>query len=122
GAARPARTSARRERGWWARLPDEELLDLRLCDLKLRVEDSPLAARVDRLRQDLERKGLTRFRPHVWLSTEWFSPDGVPGIAMPFYLAHPRLAQLEKRQMLGVEGGNETECLRILRHEAGHCI
>jgi hypothetical protein len=58
----------------------------------------------------------------VWLSTDWFSPDGVPGIAIPFYLAHPRLAKLEARQMLEVEGGNESECMRILRHEAGHAI
>jgi len=36
-----------------------------------------------------------RLRPHVWLSTEWFSPDGVPGIALPFYLAHPRLESRE---------------------------
>ncbi len=68
-----------------------------------------------------ERKGL-RFRPHVWLSSEWFTPDGVPGIALPFYLAHPRLMRLEARQMLRCEGAGEKECLRILRHEAGHCI
>ncbi len=43
-------------------------------------------------------KGI-RFRPHFWLSEEWFSPDGVPGIAIPFYLAHPRLMRLERRFM-----------------------
>ena len=61
-----------------------------------------------------------RFRPHVWLSDEWFTPDGVPGIAIPFYLAHPRLRDLEKSQMLEVEGGTPDWCMRILRHEAGH--
>ncbi len=25
-----------------------------------------------------------RFRPHFWFAEEWFSPDGVPGIALPF--------------------------------------
>jgi len=63
-----------------------------------------------------------RFRPHVWLSTDWFSPDGVPGIALPFYLAHPRLMKLEARQMLEVEGGSESACMRILRHETGHSL
>ena len=43
--------------------------------------------------------------PHVWISDEWFSPDNVPGIAIPFYLAHPRLMRLERSQMLEVEGG-----------------
>jgi hypothetical protein len=63
-----------------------------------------------------------RFRPHVWLSEEWFSPDGVPGIAVPFYLAHPRLMRLERKMTREVEGGNVNWLMRILRHEAGHAI
>jgi len=105
----------------WATLSDERLLDVRLCDLKLRVESSPLAPRVQQLYDELTRAGL-RFRPHVWLSTEWFTPDGNPGIAIPFYLAHPRLTRLERRMMLEVDGGTRTSCQRILRHEAGHAI
>jgi len=104
-----------------SRLSDEALLDLRMCDLGLSVETPTLRRRVQRLYDDLERKGLN-FRPHAWLSSEWFSPDGVPGIAIPFYLAHPRLAKLEKSRMLQVEGGSESQCIKILRHEAGHCI
>ncbi|MEO0587159.1 MAG: putative zinc-binding metallopeptidase [Planctomycetota bacterium] len=106
----------------WSRLSDDDLLDLRLSDLPLNVEHPPLRKRIHRLYDTLAKRGLTRFRPHVWLSTEWFSPDGVPGIAVPFYLAHPRLARLEKKQMLRVEGGSEAECARVLRHEAGHAI
>src|SRR6266567_3408508 len=30
--------------------------------------------------------------------------------------------KLERKQMLEVEGGTDTECLRILRHEAGHAL
>jgi len=41
---------------------------------------------------------------------------------VPFYLLHPRLRRLERSQMLEVEGGTRGECLRILRHEAGHAI
>jgi hypothetical protein len=100
---------------------DAQLLDLRLCDLPLRIEGTPLAHRLARLYRELEARGL-RFKPHVWLSEEWFTPDEVPGFAIPFYLAHPRLSQLERRQMLHVEGGTEKECLRIIRHEAGHAI
>ncbi len=103
------------------RLTDEQLLDMRFCDLGLKIEGSPLELRILRLYQELENRGL-RFRPHTWLSEEWFSPDGVPGFAFPFYLAHPRLAKLERQQMLEVEGGTEKECLRIMRHETGHAI
>ena len=105
----------------WTRLSDRELLDVRLCDLGVRIEGSILDERVERINEELSRRGL-RFRPVFWLSEEWFSPDGVPGVAIPFYLAHPRLMKLEKRQMLEVEGGTRQWCLRILRHEVGHAI
>jgi hypothetical protein len=105
----------------WASLSDEELLSLRFCDLKLSIERSSLRRYVSRLYSELENRGLD-FRPHVWLSEEWFSPDGVPGIAVPFYLAHPRLEQLERRIMREAEGGNSRWLMRIMRHEAGHAL
>ncbi|MCP3981741.1 MAG: hypothetical protein GY716_20765 [bacterium] len=105
----------------WTRWSDEALLDLRFRDLGLKIEGTELEHRVERLYDELERRGIV-FRPHVWLSSEWFSPDGVPGIAAPFYLAHPRLMKLEARQMLEVDGGTEKACMRVLRHEAGHAI
>ena len=30
--------------------------------------------------------------------------------------------KLEQAQMFTVEGGPEKQCMRILRHEAGHCV
>ena len=48
----------------------------------------PGAAPAISSRGELAGRGLD-FRPHFWLSDEWFCPDGVPGIAIPFYLAHP---------------------------------
>jgi Putative zinc-binding metallo-peptidase len=115
------RGAARRAVRPWTRLTDEALLQMRFCDLRLSIERSPLARHVRRLYSDLERRGLT-LRPHVWLSEEWFSPDGVPGIAVPFYLAHPRLERLERRIMREAEGGNTRLLMRILRHEAGHAL
>jgi len=105
----------------WATFTDEQLLALRMCDLGLTLEGSGLDKTLAELNAELEAHGLA-FRPHVWLSDEWFTPDGVPGIAIPFYLAHPRLEKLERAQMLEVEGGDPASCLRILRHEAGHAI
>jgi len=106
---------------WWAKLDDEALLDLRFSDLELDLAGSRLQPALHRLDQELGRRGF-RFRPHVWLSVEWFCPDGVPGFAIPFYLAHPRLAALERRQMHEVEGGNARWLQRILRHETGHAL
>ncbi len=106
---------------WWTGLSDEKLLEVRMSDLQLTIEGTGLDQRIAVVNGELEARGLT-FRPHYYLSDEWFTPDDVPGIAIPFYLAHPRLAKLELAQMLEVEGGDEASCLRILRHELGHAI
>ena len=107
--------------GRWQNYSDTRLLNTRLCDLPLRVEGSVIEDRKLRLYEELAAKRL-RFRPHFWLSQEWFTPDGVPGIAVPFYLAHPRLTLIERQFMLEAEGATESNCMRILRHEAGHAI
>ncbi len=106
----------------WAALPDDKLLELRMCDLGgLTIEGTELETRIAAIDNEMKARGM-KFRPRYWLSDEWFTPDGVPGVAIPFYLAHPRLAKLELSQMLEVEGGDELTCLRILRHEAGHAL
>jgi hypothetical protein len=105
----------------WVNLSDEELLDVRLCDLGLTIAGSWLETRITDLYAELAARNLV-FQPHFWISAEWFTPDGVPGIAIPFYLAHPRLMKLEKAQMLEVEGGTPEWCMQILRHEAGHAF
>jgi hypothetical protein len=97
------------------------LLGVRLCELKLSIAGTELEARTERIYRELSARGLP-FRPHVWLSTEWFSPDGVPGFAIPFYLAHPRLTALEQRQMHEVEGGSVRSCLQLMRHEVAHAL
>ena len=108
-------------RAGWPDLSDEALLDVRFSELGLTIAGSWLEARVAQLYEELASRGIT-FQPHAWLSSEWFSPDGVPGIAIPFYLAHPRLMKLEEAQMLEVEGGTAPWCMKILRHEAGHAL
>jgi putative zinc-binding metallo-peptidase len=106
----------------WSQWPDEKLLDLRINQLGVTIEESVLAERLAQLQAEIQARGLITFQPHFWLSAEWFSPDGVPGVAIPFYLAHPRLERLERSQMLEVEGGEPEWCMKILRHEAGHAI
>ncbi|MCA9248244.1 MAG: putative zinc-binding metallopeptidase [Planctomycetales bacterium] len=116
-----SRTAQRRQRRRLTNLSDEQLLDYRFCDLPVAIEGTALEQRIDQLHEELAARGLN-FAPHCWLSEEWFSPDGVPGVAIPFYLAHPRLMRLERSQMLEVEGGTRDSCMKILRHEAGHAI
>jgi hypothetical protein len=119
-AARP-RVGRARPRYAWETLSDDQLLSLRFCDLKLEIEGTDLEEAIERLYRELAIRGI-RFRPHCWLAQEWFSPDGIPGIAIPFYLAHRRLMSLERHFMREVEGGNRNWLMRILRHEAGHAI
>src|SRR5215467_8413752 len=103
----------------WEDLPDGDLLKMRICELRVRIDGSELKERVQQLYNDLEARRLP-LRPDCYLGDEWFSPEGSPVIAIPFYLAHPRLKQLELHQMLEVEGGTSEWCMQILRHECGH--
>ena len=105
----------------WTDLPDEELLNLRLADLPIRLDGTGVETRIAQLRSELDAVGL-KCPLHFYLSDDWFTPDGTAGMAVPFYLAHPRLERLEKTQMLAVEGGEHEWCMRILRHEAGHVL
>jgi len=100
---------------------DEELLQQKMSDLHVRIKGSGVEKLIHQLYRELEAKGI-KFRPHFWLSDEWYTPDGVAGCAIPFYMVHERLARLELNQMLEVEGGTPEWCMRILRHECGHAI
>ncbi len=117
-AKRPRTTNARA----WKTLSDEALLKVRLKDIKVKVEGTWLEECLEDLNDELEDRGIP-LKPHAWISDEWFSvPKDTAGIAIPFYLTHPRLMRLERKMVLEVEGGTVRECMRILRHEAGHVI
>lgn len=105
----------------WSRWPKDRLLDTPIRDLGLGIEGGPLEPRIEQLYNELERRGLV-FKPHCWLSDDWYVPEAIPGIAVPFFLAHPRLRRLEYEFMLEVEGGTRDWCMRLLRHEAGHAL
>ena len=96
-----------------------QLLPVRIRDLGLSLESSPVAELVRRLYTELEAKGLRHFRPLCYLSDEWGSPTGEPVIGIPFYLGDPRVANLEDA-LNDVE--DEREIMKYLRHEAGHAF
>ena len=105
----------------WEQLSNDALLKVRMCDLGLDLKHSHIRDYIDQLYAELAQKKI-RFRPHIWISTSWFSPYGVPGFALPFYLLHPRLSELERQFIGEVEGGDKDWCMKILRHETGHAI
>ena len=102
-------------------LTRQQLLDLRICDLGVNITDSPLAPRIAQLYKELATHRF-KFRPHFWLSDDWFCPDGIAGVAIPFYLAHKKLIQLERNKTMDVEGGDKQWCMNLLRHETAHAL
>jgi hypothetical protein len=96
-----------------------ELLGKRISQLGLRIEGSRVERFVQQLYRELERKGLRKFHPVCYLTDEWGCPDGQPVIGIPFYLADPRLAQLEKA-INDLE--SDRSIMMYMRHEAGHAI
>src|ERR1043165_3816697 len=102
-------------------MSDDELLKMRICDLKVQIAGSELEARIARFHRELGEKGIV-LKPLCYLGDEWFCAEGAANIAIPFYLAHPRLKRLEEKMMMEVEGGTEAWCMRLLRHEMGHVM
>ena len=54
---------------------------------------------MEQLYRELEAKGLTKFRPEVYLTDEWGCPSGEPIIGIPFYLASAALAPVEAHDL-----------------------
>lgn len=96
-----------------------EILDKRISELGLTIENSALHRFVQQLYRELERKKLMKFRPLCYLSDEWGCPSGEPVIGIPFYLANPDLSLLEK-DVNDLEDAREI--MMYLRHEAGHAF
>jgi len=96
-----------------------QILDKPIRELGLKIEGSPLEHFVQRLYRELESKKLMKFHPACYLTDEWGCPSGEPVIGIPFYLAHPELAQLEK-ETNDLEDAHEI--MMYLRHEAGHAF
>ena len=95
------------------------LLETRICDLGLTIEGSPVERLVQQLYRELEQKKIMKFRPAVYLTDEWGCPSGEPIIGIPFYLARPDLAQIEKEAN---DLEDTREIMMYLRHEAGHAF
>ena len=106
----------------WRNFEDEKLLDMRIKDVYLPIEKTGLNPFIKKLYQELKAKGVQHFRPHVWFSDEWFTPDGLGGIAIPFFLSHRRLARLQEKFLYEIEGGTPRWFMQLLRHECGHAI
>jgi hypothetical protein len=96
-----------------------ELLNTKICDLRLTIANSPLQRPVRRLLNELTKKHF-RFRPKFYLTDSWGCPNEVPLIGIPFYLADERLRLIEEEQTGETE--NESDIMSFLRHEAGHAI
>ncbi len=100
---------------------EEQLLDLRICDLPLSIHGTWLQKQVAQLYDELRVRDI-QFEPLCYLADEWLTPEGEPVIGIPFYLAHPRLIALEKKLMLEAEGETPDWCMQLLRHESGHAL
>ncbi len=101
---------------------ESNLFGAPIRDLKLEIEETRLAPLIDQFRTELAVKGIKRLVPKFHLSTEWGVPFGTVVIGIPFYLARPELTDLHGEEVGHIEGFNEHDILRYLRHEMGHVV
>ena len=97
--------------------------EARISQLNLeRAFKSAYGSEIEKLYLELSKRGIL-FRPKIYLSDEWFSPDESPSIAVPFYLSTKRLRDYAKKRLIVVDGlKSKKEFLKLLRHECGHAI
>jgi hypothetical protein len=95
------------------------LLPVRIRELGLKLEGSPVERYVNQLYRELEQKGLKHFRPACYLTDQWGCPSGEPVIGIPFYLADPLVGAIESA-LNDIE--DEREIMMYMRHEAGHAF
>jgi Putative zinc-binding metallo-peptidase len=94
----------------------------RLRDLGLTILGTPLEAILQEFQRELSACGVTKVRPHFYLSTEWGVPFDTISIAIPFYLVRLDLTDFHAERGGLVEGGGPSDILRYLRHEMGHVV
>ena len=100
----------------------EAALGKPIRDLGLTISGTTLEPIIARLMDEVASAGIRRLRPRFYLSTEWGVPQDTIAVAIPFYLAHPELTELHGRRAGHVEGLDEADILRYLRHEMGHVV
>jgi hypothetical protein len=77
---------------------------------------------IERFRRELAERGITKLQPSFYLSDEWGVSDGTVAIGIPFYLADERLRRVQQTKSGVVEGKDDEDILRYLRHEMGHVV
>tara|TARA_R110002049_G_scaffold84501_3_gene215013 strand:+ start:153 stop:986 length:834 start_codon:yes stop_codon:yes gene_type:complete len=102
-------------------LTESQWLDMPFEHLKFEIKSHWINDCLREVKEELKQKGIKPFF-HAWVSDEWFSPDGCPGIAVPFYLFHPMLSRSLKKYGLPVEGLTKSMAKKLIRHEVGHAI
>jgi hypothetical protein len=96
----------------------QKLLQTRICDLSLRVEDT-LFDCLAQVTGELRGKGIT-FIPNYYLGDDDFwTADRATSVNVPWYLANALLWQLVNDHLFEY---SRDEVLMCLRHETGHAL
>jgi hypothetical protein len=110
--------------GIYGRVPKRAraLLSRSVSELTPPIETAGFDEFIEQLHDELKNKNLNHLKIETYFGDEWFCPSGTTAIAIPFWLADDRLKTIELKIMGFVEGGSDDEFMRLLRHEAGHCV
>jgi Putative zinc-binding metallo-peptidase len=93
-----------------------------ISSLTPNIDEAGFEPLFKQLENELRSKKLDHIKIETYFGDEWFCPDGTTAIAVPFWLADSRLKSIERELIGYVEGETRSEFMKLLRHEAGHCI
>ena len=98
------------------------LLASSISSLTPRIETVGFDELFAQLNDELKAKKIIHLTIDTYWGDEWFCPDKTTAIAIPFWLADERLKKIERSIVGFVEGETDEEFMRLMRHEAGHCV
>lgn len=105
----------------WVYLEKEQLILQNFRDLDFELSEHPVWEACLQVCSELKEKGL-KITPHFWIADEWFVPDGVRGIGVPFWCLEPILREVHQEQVGEIDGETYEEWLKIIRHECAHVL
>ncbi len=92
-----------------------------IASLELDLRESWFYPLIKQVKGELRKKGLFH-DIDFWFSDEWFCPDKIAGVAIPFYLANRNLIHFHKKMAFEIEGETPASFLKLLRHECAHAL
>ena len=102
-------------------LGDDELLQMRICDLKLKIAGTELESRIEKFYAELAAKDIA-VKPLCYLGDEWFCPEGSRNHRDPVLSCSSTLKEARRKHDDGSRGRHRSLVHAAFAARDGPCV